>query len=157
MVRYKFEGSGVIVKSPIQTESGLVKDGVTVNPGNVVIDAGPGADAGKYALGASGSTYVRGVAYEKRVGSDTGEKRPVTVIRKGLVRCIADGAIPIGAVLKAGASGKVKQATVDDIKNRANVVIGSYFSKDDGSLGDAQDGDTIIVDLDVTRQGVLLP
>lgn len=153
MTKYAFEGSAVLVKPPILTESALVKDAVTINPGNVVIDAGPGANAGKYDIGASGATYVRGVAIEKRIGSDANEKRPLTVVRKGLVRVIADGAIPIGSRLKAGATGKVKAMTTAD--EAAGVKgIGVHFSKDDGSQADAADGDTLIAEIDTALGGV---
>lgn len=151
MTLYKFEGSAVLVKPPIMTESALVKDAVTILPGDVVIDAGPGTDAGKYDLGASGATYVRGVSLEKRVGSST-EKRPLTVVRKGLVRVKADGAIKQGAACKAGASAKVKAASLNDLE-REGTIIGTHFSKDDGSQGDAADGDIFILDLDVARSG----
>lgn len=112
MTAYQFEGSAVLVKPPVATESALVKDAVTIEAGNVAKDAG-GADAGKYALGTLDATDGKGIAVEKRVGAST-EKRPLTVVKTGWVRAVADGAIAAGASVKCGASARLKALAAAD-------------------------------------------
>lgn len=156
MTKYEFEGKGVLVKPPLQTESALVKDGVTVQVGDVVIDAG-GADAGKYDLAGAGALNVKGVVEEKRVGAST-EKRPVTAVAKGWVRTFAVGAITAGRKVKAG--GNVTVATVNHsgvaesaAADAAGTVIGRYLAKSDGSVGNAANGDEVIIELDLGTHG----
>lgn len=154
MTEYEFEGGATLVKPPLQTESALVKDAVTIQAGDVVIAS---SVPDKYDVAGAGALNVRGVAIEKRVGSAT-EARPLTVVSKGLVRTHAVAAIAIGRKVKAG--GNVVVATVNHsgvaesvAADAAGTVIGRYIGKSDGSNAAAVAGDVIIVEIDLGSHG----
>lgn len=147
---YEFEGSAVCVKPPVSTESALVKDAITVNPGDVLVRD---AATGKVTKGAADSKEFVGVAMEKRVGSST-EKRPVTYVTEGLVRVVADGAIARGHLVKTGADGKVKDLNVGG-GDTFNEAIGRYEHKSAGTDGDAADGETIQVYVNARMNGLV--